>query len=222
MERTHAAVAPHSLAGRSIELICANSSQAKGRVERAKQRLQDRLVKEMRLNNISSISEANRWVINFIDDFNRRFTRPPKYPKDLHRPSGLSPDEQDDIFAWQDLRKLSKTLTFQYDKMFYLIEPSDAKTRIAGEKVIVFEYPDGRISFRYARRELNYQVLTSWPVWIRVRSSITNALVPYCVWRSKDRMNRKRPGNVHAVKRCHAGWLSSVHLKRLGQSIRCW
>ena len=60
----------------SIELICANSSQAKGRVERANQTLQDRLVKEMRLNNISSISEANRWVTGFIDDFNRRFARP--------------------------------------------------------------------------------------------------------------------------------------------------
>ncbi len=142
----------------SIELICANSSQAKGRVERANQTLQDRLVKEMRLHNIRSISEANRWVAGFIDDFNRRFSRPPKYPKDLHRPANLAPEELDDIFAWQDLRKLSKALTFQYDKMIYLIEPTDENTRIAGERVTVYEYPDGRIAFRYAHRLLRYQV----------------------------------------------------------------
>lgn len=142
----------------SIELICANSSQAKGRVERANQTLQDRLVKEMRLHNIRSMSEANRWVAGFIDDFNRRFSRPPKYPKDLHRPANLAPEELDDIFAWQDLRKLSKALTFQYDKMIYLIEPTDEKTRIVGERVTVYEYPDRRIAFRYAHRLLRYQV----------------------------------------------------------------
>ena len=86
------------------------------------------------------------------------FSRPPKYPKDLHRPANLAPEELDDIFAWQDLRKLSKALTFQYDKMIYLIEPTDENTRIAGERVTVYEYPDGRIAFRYAHRLLRYQV----------------------------------------------------------------
>ncbi|MCY0458485.1 transposase, partial [Klebsiella pneumoniae] len=45
----------------AIELICANSSQAKGRVERVNKTLQDRLIKEMRLQNISSVAEANQW-----------------------------------------------------------------------------------------------------------------------------------------------------------------
>ncbi|MDR8378682.1 transposase, partial [Acinetobacter baumannii] len=67
-----------------IELICANSPQAKGRVERANQTLQDRLIKEMRLEGISSIEDANAWLDSFIIDFNRRFARPAKYPKDLH------------------------------------------------------------------------------------------------------------------------------------------
>ncbi|HDK6784551.1 TPA: ISNCY family transposase [Klebsiella variicola] len=69
-----------------IELICANSPQAKGRVERANQTLQDRLIKEMRLEGICSIEAANAWLDTFIADFNRRFARPAKYPKDLHRP----------------------------------------------------------------------------------------------------------------------------------------
>jgi hypothetical protein len=59
---------------------------AKGRVERANQTLQDRLIKEVRLEGISSIEAANTWLDTFIAGFNRRFARPVKYPKDLHRP----------------------------------------------------------------------------------------------------------------------------------------
>lgn len=64
-----------------VELICANSPQAKGRVERANKTLQDRLIKEMRLNKISSIEEANAWLETFIVNFNQRFAKTPKYPK---------------------------------------------------------------------------------------------------------------------------------------------
>jgi hypothetical protein len=54
-----------------------------------------------------------------MSDFNRRFSRPAKYPKDLHRAVTQSPLELNDIFAWQELRTLSKALTFQYDKDVY-------------------------------------------------------------------------------------------------------
>jgi len=142
----------------NIELICANSSQAKGRVERANLTLQDRLIKEMRLESISSIEEANVWLDSFILDFNRRFARAPKYPKNLHRPVNEQPAELDDIFAWQELRTLSKSLTFQYDKMLYLVEPTEENTRIAGEKIMVYDYPDGTLGFKYGYRMLTYQV----------------------------------------------------------------
>ncbi|CEO83297.1 Sea24 [Klebsiella pneumoniae] len=141
-----------------IELICANSPQAKGRVERANQTLQDRLIKEMRLEGISSIEDANAWLDSFIIDFNRRFARPAKYPKDLHRPMLESSEDLDDIFAWQESRKLSKTLTFRYDKMIYLVEPTEENTRIAGEKITVYDYPNGTLAFKYGYRSLNYQV----------------------------------------------------------------
>lgn len=142
----------------NIELICANSSQAKGRVERANLTLQDRLIKEMRLENINSIEEANVWLDSFILDFNRRFAKAPKYPKNLHRPVNEQPAELDDIFAWQELRTLSKSLTFQYDKMLYLVEPTEENTRIAGEKIMVYDYPDGTLAFKYGHRTLAYQV----------------------------------------------------------------
>jgi hypothetical protein len=142
----------------NIELICANSSQAKGRVERANLTLQDRLIKEMRLESISSIEEANVWLDSFILDFNRRFAKAPKYPKNLHRPVNEQPAELDDIFAWQELRTFSKSLTFQYDKMLYLVEPTEENTRIAGEKIMVYDYPDGTLGFKYGYRMLTYQV----------------------------------------------------------------
>lgn len=67
----------------------------------------------MRLEDISSIEEANTWLDTFIADFNRRFARPAKYPKGLHRPVAENAEDQVDIFAWQESRKLSKTLTFR-------------------------------------------------------------------------------------------------------------
>jgi len=81
-----------------IELICANSSQAKGCVERANLTLQDRLVKEMRLQGIDTIEQANAWLPYFIADFNHRFAKPAQYPKDMHRQVRESKQELDDVF----------------------------------------------------------------------------------------------------------------------------
>jgi hypothetical protein len=69
-----------------IEAIHARTPQAKGRVERANQTLQDRLVKEMRLANIDSIEAANAWLPTFMAEFNRRFGVSPKHAEDAHRP----------------------------------------------------------------------------------------------------------------------------------------
>src|SRR5688500_10036658 len=70
----------------NIDIICANTPQVKGRVERANQTLQDRLVKEMRLRGIDTIEAANAYAPDFIADFNARFGKQPRNPKDMHRP----------------------------------------------------------------------------------------------------------------------------------------
>jgi transposase len=69
-----------------IQIICANTPQAKGRVERANQTLQDRLVKEMRLRGISSREAGNAYLPEFIADFNQRFAVQPISQHDAHRP----------------------------------------------------------------------------------------------------------------------------------------
>ena len=74
-----------ALAELNIEIICANSSQAKGRVERANRTLQDRLVKELRIENVSSIEAGNVFLPGFISRFNGRFAVRPAKIEDLHR-----------------------------------------------------------------------------------------------------------------------------------------
>ena len=61
----------------NIEILCANSSQAKGRVERANRTLQDRLVKELRLAGISDMDAANIFLPNFTERYNANFAKAP-------------------------------------------------------------------------------------------------------------------------------------------------
>lgn len=69
-----------------IEIICANTPQAKGRVERVIEVLQDRLVKEMRLRGISNIEAANEYAFEYMTEYNARFAVQPRSSHDAHRP----------------------------------------------------------------------------------------------------------------------------------------
>lgn len=91
-----------------IEPIHANSPQAKGRVERANQTLQDRLVKEMRLQNISDIETANAWLPTFIEAYNNRFATSPRTTDNAHLDVHHSEEELGYIFSLQAKRVLSK------------------------------------------------------------------------------------------------------------------
>ncbi len=103
----------------NIDTWCANSSQAKGRVERANLTLQDRLVKELRLRGLSTKEAANAYAPSFIADYNRRFAKPARSPHDAHRP--MRDDEVlRSILTVRVLRKVTNTLTVQYDRVMYL------------------------------------------------------------------------------------------------------
>jgi transposase len=104
-----------------IQIICANTPQAKGRVERANQTLQDRLVKELRLRDISTWEAGNAFLPEFIDDFNRRFAVQPRSSVDVHRPLAKS-DVLARIFTWRESRVLSKNLTLQFHHLVYQIQ----------------------------------------------------------------------------------------------------
>ncbi|MDQ6957799.1 MAG: ISNCY family transposase, partial [Mariprofundaceae bacterium] len=98
-----------------IEGIKARSPQAKGRVERANQTLQDRLIKEMRLAGISSMEEGNSFLLEYMQKHNRKFAVKAASDEDAHRPVLHSEEELDLIFSIHHKRKLTKDLSIQYN-----------------------------------------------------------------------------------------------------------
>src|SRR5256886_17320238 len=137
----------------NIDIICANSSQAKGRVERAHKTLQDRLVKELRLAGASNLAEGNALLPSFMGDYNARFAKPPATGKDLHRP--LRDEARlEHALARKQERTLSQALTLQYDKVLFILEPSDQATAAIGKRVTVDDHPHRRLSLRYKGLQL--------------------------------------------------------------------
>lgn len=104
-----------------IELICAHSPQAKGRVERKHGLMQDRLTKELRLRSINNIEKANEFLPIFVQEMNDRFGKVPLNQEDAHRPLGEGYDFKK-ILMLKETRKLSKNLTFQHRGVLYMIE----------------------------------------------------------------------------------------------------
>jgi len=141
----------------NIDIICANTPQAKGRVERVNRTLQDRLIKEMRLMNISNAEQGNNFLPEFMDKFNKKFGVESIDSKNMHREI-LPHEDLNEIFSWQENRTLSKNLTLQYDKALYLIEDSVDNRSLARNKVNVFEYFDGTIKIKCNNRELPYRI----------------------------------------------------------------
>ncbi|MBB2932976.1 transposase [Paraburkholderia silvatlantica] len=140
----------------NIDTFCANSSPAKGRVERAHLTLQDRLVKEMRLREIGTVAEANAWAPSFMAAYNARFAKPPKSSFDAHRP--LRDDENLDLLmTWRETRRVTKSLTVQYDRVMYLLDDTPENRKLIHRYIDVWEYPDGRIEIRADGRELPYR-----------------------------------------------------------------
>jgi Helix-turn-helix domain len=140
----------------NIDTFCANSSSAKGRVERAHLTLQDRFVKELRLRGISTVVQANAWAPSFMAAYNVRFARPPKSDFDAHRP--LRADENLDLLmTWRETRRVTKSLTIQYDRVMYLLDDTPENRKLIHRYIDVWEYPDGRIEIRADDRVLPYR-----------------------------------------------------------------
>ena len=146
-----------ALSALNIDIICANSPQAKGRVERAFGTLQDRLVKELRLAGISAIAAANAWLPGFIGDYNTRFGRDPANAKDLHRPLSAG-DDLDEVLAWREERTVTHNLTLHYDRMMLVLDPTPLARGLVRKKVEVVNYPDGRFAVQFDGTALGFRV----------------------------------------------------------------
>ncbi|MEW6088366.1 MAG: ISNCY family transposase [bacterium] len=140
-----------ALKGLEIKVIHANSPQAKGRVERLFNTLQDRLIKEMRLENISSMEEANEFLRKYMPKFNKKFSVEAEKETDLHRniPKGFN---LDDILCVKTERAVRNDFTVNHDKKFYQILDC-----IPARKVTVNERVDGSVSITSKGKRLRYK-----------------------------------------------------------------
>lgn len=146
----------------SIEMIFAETAEAKGRVERVNQTLQDRLVKEMRLKGIKTMDEANAYLPEYIEIFNRKFAVAPKDNADVHRPL-LTTERLDEILCEKHKRILSKQLTVSYKNRQYQITTKRPTYAMRYAPVEVRETVEGHITITYQKKQLEYVVIHQQP-----------------------------------------------------------
>lgn len=152
-----------------VKLIIAHSPEAKGRVERVFETLQDRLTKEMRLRDISTIKEANEYLKEFIPEFNAKFSVVPNKDIDLHRlfEKGLK-DGLPRIFSIQSQRKVCNDYTVMFKNQYFQLEREQPTTVFKKDAVIIEEHLNGEIKICLKDKYLNYKTLPERPKKLNV------------------------------------------------------
>jgi hypothetical protein len=144
-----------------VELIMANSPQAKGRVERMNGVLQDRLIKALRLAGISTLESANRFLEErFLGEFNQRFGRVAASPMDAHR---RVPRELDEVLSWEEARVVQRDWTVGSEGKWYQVDRQHEALSLAGRKVVVRKLRDGRVQLVYRAKKLKWKELPGRP-----------------------------------------------------------
>lgn len=150
-----------AMAALGVELILANSPQAKGRVERMNGVLQDRLVKALRLAKISDLESANRFLEEtYLREFNRRFERKAASPLDAHQ--GL-PRNLDEVLSWEEERVVQRDWTVGCEGKWYQLDQQHEALSLAGRKVVVRTLRNGRIQLAYRGQKLKWRPLPGRP-----------------------------------------------------------
>ena len=140
-----------------IQIICTNTPQAKGRVERVILTLQDRLPKEMRLRGISTWDEGNAYLPEFVADFNRRFAVQPRSTHDAHRPLATG-DNLGQTFTWQETRKLTRNLPLQFRNIVYQVQTKRPTYALQQASVTVCLDAENNIKILYKGKPLDYTI----------------------------------------------------------------
>lgn len=147
-----------------VRLITAHSPQAKGRIERMFDTLQDRLVKELRLAGITTIKEANNFLKEYIPKFNAQFAVVPARRKDLHKSLNKTMEERlPQIFSIQKERKVNNDYTIMFKNKFYQLNDTQPTTVYKKDAVIIEEHLNGAVKINLKGHYLNYSVLPERP-----------------------------------------------------------
>jgi len=181
-----------------MELILANSPQAKGRVERLWGTCQDRWVKELRLAKVKTIEGANELLEGKLEpEFNRKFAVKPASSNDAHRALDRNQDLAS-ILSIQEQRTVANDYTIRYQNQIYqLLPPTWPGER--GGKVTVEVRLDGSMHVRWKRRYLAYKVLREGE-----RMSLT--LEPIPVMKVKDPAAKATGSNAKAKPSITVHW----------------
>jgi len=159
-----------------IEPITAHSPQAKGRIERLFNTFQDRLVKEMRLQNISTIEEANRFLEEeFLPDYKTKYAVEPESKTNLHQLLGQKEKNKlNSIFSRQSTRLARNDFTISFNKQWHQLLKDQPATVRKQDKILVEEWLDGSIHFSIRDKYLNSKIITERPKKIKE----TNWIIP--------------------------------------------
>ena len=144
-----------------VELIWANSPQAKGRVERRNGLFQDRLVKELRLRGISDLASADVYLAReFLPALNRRFTVAPASAADVHRPA---PANLGEILSWEESRVVQRDWTVRWEGRWHQIQRSEEARNLVGRPITVRRLRDGRLQLLHHGEKLRWHELPTRP-----------------------------------------------------------
>ena len=147
------------------QLITAHSPQAKWRIERLFWTLQDRLIKDMRINNICTIEEANEFLKGWIHEFNEKFSVVPNNQSDLHKPlTDEIKENLDQIYSIHKERKIYNDLTISYNWKIYLLDKEDKKIWIFKKEIVTVEtHLNWEIKIFYKWKYLNFTEIEKRP-----------------------------------------------------------
>lgn len=144
-----------------IRIIHAHSPQAKGRIERLFGTLQDRLIKELRLEKINTTEEANRFLQEiFIPKFNQKFAVLPAHKKDLHKPlTQIDKSNLDKIFSEQTIRTVNNDFTIKFKGQWLQLSEKQPTLVLRRSKVMIEERLNGELFISLKNKYLDYTVL---------------------------------------------------------------
>jgi len=151
-----------------VELILANSPQAKGRVERMNGVLQDRLVKALRLAGINDMKRANEFLaIDYLPGFNRKFQVEPASMADAHR---AIPPKLDEILSWEEQRVVQRDWTVACQGKWRQLDRQHEALSLAGKKIIVRTLRDGRVQLERGGVKLRWKELNHRPGRVKTQA----------------------------------------------------
>jgi hypothetical protein len=186
-----------AMAELDVELILANSPQAKGRVERMNGTLQDRLVKEMRLERINNIALANVFLEkHFLPGLNRKFAVKARETTDVHRsmPAGKKLDE---VLSFQEKRTVSNDWCVMWRNRIFQLDRRHEAMALAGREVMVREKLDGTIQLLSQGHKLHWKELPQRPEKTRAKAPVKN--------NKKWNPGADHPWNRDSARRAAAG-----------------